>query len=98
MITTKMVCQNQKLDWEPSPTKIQVQDDLVKDGKNLPNSVTEDINGFSLQPWYSDKQLNRIKQFHMKKFVTKKQNGVRNLRKSKGRYLLLKNEYDQEGY
>jgi hypothetical protein len=98
MTKIQMVCQNQKLDWEPSPTKTQVQEDLAKDGENLPNSVTEDIRGFSLQPWYSDKQLSRIKQLRMKKFVTKKQNGVRTLRKSKDRYLLLKHEYNQEGY
>jgi len=30
---------------------------LVKEGKNLPNSVTEDIGGFSLMPRYSAKQI-----------------------------------------
>jgi len=33
---------------------------LVKEGKNLPNSVTEDIGGFSLMPNYSAKQLRGI--------------------------------------
>ena len=32
----------------------------VKEGTNLPNSVTEDVGGFSLCPTYSDKELRRI--------------------------------------
>jgi len=33
---------------------------LVKEGQTLPNSVTEDIGGFSLSPGYSIRQLRRI--------------------------------------
>jgi hypothetical protein len=33
---------------------------LVKEGQTLPNSVTEDIGGFSLSPGYSLRQLRRI--------------------------------------
>ena len=33
---------------------------LVKEGQTLPNSVTEDIGGFSLAPGYSKTQLRRI--------------------------------------
>jgi len=33
---------------------------LVKEGLTLPNSITEDIGGFSLAPKYSAKQLRRI--------------------------------------
>ena len=33
---------------------------LVKEGLTLPNSVTEDIGGFSLAPSYSVKELRRI--------------------------------------
>lgn len=44
----------------PEPTEIPVWQTLVKEGKNLPNSVTEDVNGFSLMPYYSAKQLRRI--------------------------------------
>ena len=33
---------------------------LVKEGLTLPNSVTEDIGGFSLAPSYSAKELRRI--------------------------------------
>lgn len=33
---------------------------LVKEGLNLPSSVTEDIGGFSLAPRYSAKQIRQI--------------------------------------
>ena len=33
---------------------------LVKEGQTLPNSITEDIGGFSLAPRYSAKQLGQI--------------------------------------
>ena len=33
---------------------------LVKEGQTLPNSVTEDIGGFSLAPYYSRKELRNI--------------------------------------
>jgi len=33
---------------------------LVKEGLTLPNSITEDIGGFSLAPNYSAKELRRI--------------------------------------
>ena len=33
---------------------------LVKEGQTLPNSVTEDIGGFSLAPHYSRKELRNI--------------------------------------
>ena len=33
---------------------------LVKEGLTLPNSITEDIGGFSLAPSYSAKQLGQI--------------------------------------
>jgi len=42
---------------KPSLEKIPVGRKLVEEGKNLPNSVTEDIGGFSLMPRYSAKQL-----------------------------------------
>ena len=37
-----------------------VMETLVKEGRTLPNSVTEDIGGFSLAPSYSAKELRRI--------------------------------------
>ena len=46
--------------WEPNPVKNQVGRYLVRNGANLPNSVTEDIRGFSLCPHFSNKQLRRI--------------------------------------
>jgi len=48
-----LVLQTEKL----SLAEIPVGRILVKEGKNLPNSVTEDIGGFSLMPKYTVKQL-----------------------------------------
>ena len=54
---------------------------LVKEGQTLPNSVTEDIGGFSLSPGYSLRQLrginNRLKNKERQdRKWTKKQLGV----------------------
>jgi hypothetical protein len=47
--------------WESSPEINWIEGGYpVKDGANLPNSVTEDIGGFSLCPVYSKKQLRKI--------------------------------------
>ena len=46
--------------WQPTPTKTLVRKFPVKEGKNLPNSVTEDVIGMSLMPHYSTKQLRKI--------------------------------------
>ena len=46
--------------WQPKPTKTLVRKFPVKEGKNLPNSVTEDVVGMSLMPQYSTKQLRKI--------------------------------------
>ena len=60
---------------------IPVMGTLVKEGQTLPNSVTEDIGGFSLAPGYSKTQLRRInnrlrnKERQEKKW-TRKQLGV----------------------
>jgi hypothetical protein len=51
--------------WQPKPTKTLVRGFPVKEGKTLPNSVTEDIGGFSLAPQYSNKQLRKISK-HLK--------------------------------
>jgi len=40
---------------------------LVKEGRNLPNSVTENIGGFSLAPTYSPKKLNTIRRRKLNK-------------------------------
>jgi hypothetical protein len=46
---------------EPYPAVSRIQKVYpVKDGENLPNSVTEDVGGFSLCPHYTEKQLRRI--------------------------------------
>ena len=46
--------------WQPKPTKTLVRKFPVKEGKKLPNSVTEDVIGMSLMPYYSTKQLRKI--------------------------------------
>jgi hypothetical protein len=54
--------------WEhPNPAKRQVGRYLVKEGAILPNSLTEDIMGFSLCPEYSRKQLRRMTRLKIKK-------------------------------
>jgi len=57
----------QQLAWEPNPTKNPEGRHPVKEGKNLPNSVTEDVGGFSLCPTYSAKQLRAIYRSRCKK-------------------------------
>jgi len=67
MITTNKSCQAD-LAWETTPLRNQVGRYPVKDGSNLPNSVTEDIRGFDLlSRKYSDKQLRRIARLKMQK-------------------------------
>ena len=59
----------QQLAWELSPSKESGRKIAGKnEGFHLPNSVTEDVGGFSLMPYYSAKQLRRIgkKQRHSK--------------------------------
>ena len=48
----------QKMTWKPLSRKESGgKIDGKKEGFHLPNSVTEDVGGFSLQPSYSGKQL-----------------------------------------
>ena len=51
----------QKLTWKPFSSK-ESGGKIAgkKEGSHLPNSVTEDVGGFSLMPHYSVKQLRRI--------------------------------------
>lgn len=56
---------NQQMVWQPEPENNPVGIQLVKEGKNLPNSVTEDISGFSLCPSYSVKQQRRIHRIYV---------------------------------
>jgi len=46
--------------WQPEPTKILETEIPVQEGKNLPNSITEDVIGIGLMPKYSRKQLRKI--------------------------------------
>lgn len=57
-----LVVEVQKLSLEENP----VGSIPVKEGRNLPNSVTEDIGGFSLMPSYSVEQLREISRRHRK--------------------------------
>lgn len=60
-LMTKLVTQCLEIKTEkPSLIESPVGRILVKEGKNLPNSETEDVSGFSLCPAYSDKELRRI--------------------------------------
>ena len=46
--------------WQPEPKKSLVGEIPVKEGKTLPNSVTEDVMGMALMPHYSTRQLRKI--------------------------------------
>jgi len=46
--------------WQPEPTKKLVRETPVKEGKTLPNSVTEDVLGMGMMPQYSKRQLRKI--------------------------------------
>ena len=46
--------------WQPEPKKPLVGGIPVKEGKTLPNSVTEDVIGMALMPHYSTRQLRKI--------------------------------------
>jgi len=46
--------------WQPEPKKPLVGEIPVKEGKTLPNSVTEDVMGMALMPHYSTRQLRKI--------------------------------------
>ncbi|MGC2574619.1 MAG: hypothetical protein WA364_24160 [Candidatus Nitrosopolaris sp.] len=60
MKNTKQISQD--VAWEPFPVRNPVERGYpVKDGVNLPNSLTEDIGGFSLCPMYSNMQLRKIR-------------------------------------
>jgi len=58
---------------QPKPAEIPAWKMLVKEGSNLPNSITEDIGGFSLMPRYSVKQLRRMdrKQKHKNRCISR---------------------------
>jgi hypothetical protein len=97
-----MVNQYQKLVWESSPEKIQVGKYQVKvNDKNIPNSVTEDIRGFSLHPNYSIKQQQRINRLRIRKV----KDGYRKLKSTHtqmninvpvSKQVLIKSAYNEE--
>ena len=46
---------------KPSASKKRGRQTSIKEGQNLANSVTEDVHGESLQPYYSAETVERIK-------------------------------------
>jgi hypothetical protein len=68
MKRSQIVCQNQKLDRDPSLGQIPIgRYGVVVDGVNLSSTITEDARGISLCPSYSAKQLRRIERIAKKK-------------------------------
>lgn len=82
MKTIATICQ--ELAWEPNPEKNPDGGYPVKEGTNLPNSVTEDVGGFSLAPMYSAKQLRTIERFRIRE--SKYGHGKAKKLKSGGRF------------
>lgn len=100
---TKSVHQYHKSVWEPSPQEIQVRKYPVKlDGKNLPNSETEDVRGFSLCLNYSGKQMRRIRRLAARRNHRDINRGL-NITKGGDRqradsnYILIKKALAEEG-
>jgi hypothetical protein len=68
----------------------------VKDGENLPNSVTEDVGGFSLCPHYTKKQLRRMSRLQCAYY--NKIHKINTNRRSDGRKKnLVKRSFLEEG-
>jgi len=65
MMYRQLICD--QVAWLPEPAEIPVGDIPVKEGKNLPNSIEEDVRNFSLAPTYSSKQLRHIKRLHQRR-------------------------------
>jgi len=63
MVNTKVVCQDEFLAREPTPEEVRIEESWypIEDGE-----ITERVQGFSLAPSYSSKQLREI-QRHIKK-------------------------------
>ena len=60
MVMDTKIINRQELAWELSPSKESGRKITGKnEGLHLPNSVTEDIGGFSLKPYYSVKAAKR---------------------------------------
>jgi hypothetical protein len=64
MSELKMICQNQILAREPTPAEVWIEKSWcpIEDGE-----ITEHVQGFSLIPSYSSKQLRGIQRRHIKK-------------------------------
>jgi len=63
----------QEMVWQPSASKESGRKVAgKKEGFHLPNSVTEDVGGFSLMPYYSAKQLKCIGKRKGRRGITRK--------------------------
>lgn len=64
MVNTKVVCQDEFLAREPTPEEVRIEGSWypIEDGE-----VTERVQGFSLAPSYSSKQLREIQRIKIKK-------------------------------
>jgi hypothetical protein len=63
MVRTKVICQNVVV-REPTPAEVRIEESWypMEDGE-----ITERVQGFSLAPPYSSKQLREIQRRHIKK-------------------------------
>ena len=64
MVKTKVVCQDEFLAREPTPEEVRIEESWypIEDGE-----ITERVQGFSLAPPYSSKQLREIQRIKIKK-------------------------------
>jgi hypothetical protein len=64
MVKTKVVCQDEFLAREPTPEEVRIEESWypIEDGE-----ITERVQGFSLVPPYSSRQLREIQRRHIKK-------------------------------
>jgi hypothetical protein len=64
MSRSKVVCQDEFLARKPTPAEVRIEESWypIEDGE-----ITERIQGFSLAPPYSSKQLREIQRRHIKK-------------------------------
>jgi len=64
MVNTKVVCQDEFLAREPTPEEVRIEESWypIEDGE-----ITEQVQGFSIAPQYSLKQLRQIERTGIKK-------------------------------
>ena len=68
----RRIITRQHVALQPEQVKNLVGRKPVKEGKNLPMSIEEDVGNFSLHPMYSKKQLRCIRRLQMGKIKSEK--------------------------